>query len=61
MMRETRFAARPQKFFGQNNISQYLPGPDVLLKKNLEDNITVVINKNYEIIDTDKKPYYLMA
>lgn len=44
----------------QNNISQYLPGPDVLLKKNLEDNITVVINKNYEIIDTDKKPYYLM-
>lgn len=44
----------------QNNITQYLPGPDVLLEKNLEDNITVVINKNYEIIDTDKKPYYLM-
>jgi len=44
----------------QNNISQYLPSPDVLLENNLEDNITVVINKNYKIIDTDKKPYYLM-
>ena len=44
----------------QKNITQYLPTSDLLLEKNLEDNITIVINKNYKIIDTDKKPYYLM-